>query len=86
MQALTNYSQAKYAYLDDIVALRLAAGNLDPNTIKQINSWLAEPPPPAPENTSAPSATAAPVTAPAPASATTPAPAPPAAAPPPPTR
>lgn len=96
--ALTNYSQAKYAYLDDIVALRLAAGNLDPTTIQQINSWLAEPPPPAPESSTAPGATSAPDTtaapasgtAPAPASVTTPAPAvvpaPPAAAPPPPTR
>ena len=29
MQAETNYAQAKYGYLDDIVSLRLAAGNLD---------------------------------------------------------
>ena len=49
VQAQTNYSQAKYGYLNDIIALRLAAGNLDPTTIKQINGWLVEPPPPAPE-------------------------------------
>ena len=29
VQAETNYAQAKYGYLDNIVALRLAAGNLD---------------------------------------------------------
>ncbi len=49
MQAQTNYSQAKYGYLNDIIALRLAAGNLDPTTIKQINGWLVAPPPPVPE-------------------------------------
>ncbi len=49
VQAQTNYSQAKYGYLNDIIALRLAAGNLDPTTIKQINNWLVEPPPPVPE-------------------------------------
>jgi outer membrane protein len=85
--AQTNYSQAKYGYLNDIVALRLAAGNLDPNTIKQINTWLVEPPPPAPE---ASSTTTAPATGEpagvAPASAPETTPAPPAAAPPPPTR
>jgi outer membrane protein len=90
VQALTNYSQAKYGYLNNIIALRLAAGNLDPTTIKQINGWLVEPPPPAPAATAAPSATSAPVSAPAPVSGTTAAPAaapaPPVAAPPPPTR
>ncbi|HEY4975309.1 MAG TPA: TolC family protein, partial [Steroidobacteraceae bacterium] len=47
--AQTNYSQAKYGYLNNIVALRLAAGNLDAATIKQINSWLVEPQPLGPE-------------------------------------
>jgi outer membrane protein len=42
VQAETNYAQAKYAYLDDIVALRLAAGSLDRRTIELINGWLAE--------------------------------------------
>ena len=95
--AQTNYSQAKYGYLNDIVALRLAAGNLDPTTIQQINSWLVEPPPPAPEEVPTPAAGSAGAAAPPapvtdsanPASApqTAPAtPAPPAPAPPAPTR
>jgi outer membrane protein len=58
VQAETNYSQAKYQYLNDLVSLRLAAGNLDRSTIEQINGWLHEP--------AAPAATAAPAT-PAPA-------------------
>ncbi len=87
VQAQTNYSQAKYGYLNDIVALRLAAGNLDGETIKQINSWLVEPPPPAPETApaTAPTATPAPAPGPAPTSAApgAPAAAPAAATPPP---
>jgi outer membrane protein len=86
VQARTNYSQAKYGYLNNIIALRLAAGNLDRGTIKQINGWLVEPPPPAPVSaapatapgaatgTGAASAPAAPVTpTPAPADAAAPA-------------
>jgi outer membrane protein len=42
VQAQTRYAQAKYGYLNNIVALRLAAGNLDPMTITQINGWLTE--------------------------------------------
>ena len=38
--AQTNYAQAKYTYLLDIVALRLAAGTLDEATLKEINGWL----------------------------------------------
>jgi outer membrane protein len=41
VQAQTNYAQAKYGYLNNIVALRQAAGNLDRQTIDEINSWLA---------------------------------------------
>ena len=55
VQAETNYAQAKYGYLNDIVALRLAAGSLDRHTIEMINGWLtaatadqASPPPGAP--------------------------------------
>ena len=44
--AATNYAQAKYSYLDNIVTLRLAAGTLDRKTIEQINGWLTETPPP----------------------------------------
>jgi outer membrane protein len=49
VQAETDYAQAKYSYLTDIVLLRLAAGNLDQHTVEQINGWLtqAEPTPPA---------------------------------------
>jgi len=46
VQAQTNYAQAKYGYLNNIIALRLAAGNLDRTTIAQINSWLVAPPAP----------------------------------------
>jgi outer membrane protein len=42
LQAETNYALAKYGYLNDIVSLRLAAGNLDRGFIEQINSWLAD--------------------------------------------
>ena len=42
VQAQTRYAQAKYGYLNNIVALRLAAGNLNPATITQINGWLTE--------------------------------------------
>ena len=42
VQAETNYAQAKYGYLDDIVSLRLAAGSLDRRTVEMINSWLNE--------------------------------------------
>lgn len=41
VQAETSYAAAKYAYLNDIVALRLAAGTLDRSTVVQINGWLA---------------------------------------------
>lgn len=40
VQAQTNYAQARYAYLLDIVTLQLAAGTLDQRTIEQINRWL----------------------------------------------
>lgn len=46
--AETNYAQAKYGYLNDIVSLRLAAGNLNRTTIEQINGWLIDPRPPEP--------------------------------------
>ena len=74
VQAQTNYAQAKYGYLNNLVALRVAAGNLDRATIAQINAWLVEPP-----DTEVPATAPAPVTAPAPTDA--PAPVPPPAAP-----
>ncbi len=42
VQAETNYAQAKYGYLDNIVSLRLAAGSLDRHTVEMINTWLNE--------------------------------------------
>jgi outer membrane protein len=72
LQDDTNYALAKYAYLNDIVALRLAAGNLDRSTIEVINGWLIEPRPPLP---SVPAAPTAPATTPAmPLDSTTPTP------------
>lgn len=40
VQAQSNYADAKYGYLNNIVALRLAAGNLDRKTIDELNGWL----------------------------------------------
>ncbi|MGB6452312.1 MAG: TolC family outer membrane protein [Steroidobacteraceae bacterium] len=40
VQAETNYAQARYTYLLDMVQLQLAAGTLDQRTIEQINGWL----------------------------------------------
>jgi outer membrane protein len=79
VQAQTNYAQAKYGYLNNIIALRLAAGNLDRATIALINSWLAEPAPPVPESDLSSPAPAAP--APADSTPASPAPAAPTAAP-----
>jgi outer membrane protein len=39
--AQTSYSQARYAYIESIIELRLAAGNLDAQTLEEINHWLA---------------------------------------------
>jgi outer membrane protein len=63
VQAQTSYAQAKYGYLNNIVALRLAAGNLDVETVKLINGWLAEQP--AAAVTAEPGATAVPAATPA---------------------
>jgi outer membrane protein len=38
--AQTNYSAAKYSYLNNVILLRLAAGNLDRSTIEEINRLL----------------------------------------------
>jgi outer membrane protein len=42
VSAQNRYSSAKYSYLNNIVALRLAAGQLDVETVKLINGWLSE--------------------------------------------
>jgi outer membrane protein len=39
-QAETNYAQARYSYILNIVQLRLAAGTLDQQTLAEINGWL----------------------------------------------
>jgi len=64
VQAETNYAQAKYGYLDNIVSLRLAAGSLDRHTVEMINTWLNEQMPAQPGP--GPGATPAPAPAPAP--------------------
>jgi outer membrane protein len=38
--AQTNYSQSRYAYLNNLIQLRLASGDLDRRTIEEINKWL----------------------------------------------
>ncbi len=58
LQDDTNYAQAKYGYLNGIISLRLAAGNLDRSTIELINSWLIEPRPPLPAVPATPNAPA----------------------------
>ncbi len=47
--AETNYSAAKYSYLNNLISLRIAAGDLDRGSLEEINRWLTPPtPPPAP--------------------------------------
>ena len=58
VQAQTSFALAKYGYLNNIIALRLAAGSLDGETIRLINGWLEEPPPPTPTPAGAPGAPA----------------------------
>jgi len=43
IQAQTNFSSAKYSYLNNIIALRLAAGDLDRSVIEEVNRWLTVP-------------------------------------------
>ena len=38
--AQTNYSSARYAYLNNIIQLRMASGDLGRNTLEEINRWL----------------------------------------------
>src|SRR6185369_5313747 len=44
--AQTNYSAAKYSYLNNVILLRMAAGNLDRSTIEEINRLLTVTPAP----------------------------------------
>jgi outer membrane protein len=74
VQAQTSYALAKYSYLNNVVALRQAAGNVDRRTIDEINGWLGPAPPP-PATTPLPIMTPAAVAPPA-AAGTAPAPSP----------
>ncbi len=40
VQAVTNYSRSRYDYINDVIALRLAAGTLDRRSLEEINGWL----------------------------------------------
>ncbi len=49
VQAQSQYSRSKYSYLNNLVQLRLASGDLDRSTIEEMNKWLTVlAPPPAP--------------------------------------
>ena len=39
----TAYSQSKFTYLSNLIALRLASGDLDRNTLEELNKWLVVP-------------------------------------------
>jgi outer membrane protein len=56
VQAQTNYSAAKYSYLNNVIQLRLAAGNLDRSTIEEINRLLTVTPSATPTPAPAPAA------------------------------
>jgi outer membrane protein len=43
IQAQTSFSAAKYSYLNNMIQLRLAAGDLDRSVIEQINRMLTVP-------------------------------------------
>jgi outer membrane protein len=54
VQAQTNYSQSRYDYLQTVIALRQAAGNLDEKTLQDMNSLLTVTTPTAPTDPNAP--------------------------------
>jgi outer membrane protein len=54
VQAQTNYSQSRYDYLQTVIALRQAAGNLDPQTLSEMNTLLTVTTPTAPTDPNAP--------------------------------
>jgi outer membrane protein len=60
VQAQTDYASSRYAYILDIVSLRLASGSLDRATLAEINQWLDETVP----TSSAPAATPTEITQP----------------------
>jgi outer membrane protein len=54
VQAQTNYSQSRYDYLQTVIALRQAAGNLDQKTLEEMNALLTVTTPTAPTDPNAP--------------------------------
>ncbi|MEP7314096.1 MAG: TolC family outer membrane protein [Pseudomonadota bacterium] len=42
-QAQTDYAQSRYTYLNNLIQLRLASGDLDRTTLEEINKWLTVP-------------------------------------------
>jgi outer membrane protein len=42
VQAQTDYANSRYDYVLNVIQLRLAAGNLDQDTVSEINQWLSE--------------------------------------------
>lgn len=54
VQAQTNYSQSRYDYLQTVIALRQAAGNLDQKTLDEMNTLLTVTTPTAPTDPNAP--------------------------------
>jgi len=54
VQAQTNYSQSRYDYLQTVIALRQAAGNLDKKTLEDMNTLLTVITPTAPTDPNAP--------------------------------
>jgi outer membrane protein len=49
VQAQTNYANSRFDYINSIVKLRLAAGTLDRQTLAEVNGWLSESEPAAPQ-------------------------------------
>jgi outer membrane protein len=54
VQAQTNYSQSRYDYLQTVIALRQAAGNLDKKTLEEMNTLLTVTTPTAPTDPNTP--------------------------------
>jgi len=49
VQAQTNYANSRFDYINSIVKLRLAAGTLDRQTLAEVNGWLSDSEPAAPQ-------------------------------------
>jgi len=51
VQAQTDYLRSRYDYILNVIRLRLAAGDLTPETVAEINAWLRETVPTRPATT-----------------------------------